>query len=55
MGILYGVGLDTGLASRRTSLQGVFGDFGKQLIMLVVKGEDTELDDLRGNELEQFC
>ena len=51
MGIL-GMGLDTGLDCGRASLQGIFGDFGKHLIVVVIERKDAKLDDLRRNEFK---
>ena len=51
MGIL-GLELDTGLGCGGAPLQGIFGDFGKHLIVIVIQRKDAKLDDLRGNEFK---
>ena len=53
MGILYGFELDTGFY-RRSAFKRAFSNLGEKLILIVVEGEDTKLDDLRGNKLKQF-
>ena len=54
MGILKEPWLDTGFGRRRLAFQGMFRHFGKQLIVIMIESEDSELNNFGGNEFEQF-
>ena len=52
MGILYGLELDTGFYRRGLTFERIVGDFGEQLIVLVIECEDAKLNDLGRDEFE---